>query len=147
MSTLYQSILQYISKDMSRNDIHQITGIPFSTMSYVINEIRDLPQIYHEEIDILYSQTAYSRLRDFGILSLDAEYYAGQHPDKVLSVEDNMTSIIDRLTTGSISQRAYDDDIEVTDEYIQSIYSDTQNSIISSLQDHPKPYDYYTENY
>lgn len=70
--------LQLLSRDYTYSQIREITGIPESTISYVINGQRDLPSKYESDLTTASYFHAFKYLRDSGAGSNSAYIIAAE---------------------------------------------------------------------
>jgi len=147
MADIYNNMLEYLTHSMTRNEIAQTTGMPLSTMSYAINGLRPVPKRYREELQILYSSTVYKNLIDRGVVDYDAKAYAGKTVGEVVQLENEMNTIFEKLTIHTLSTIAYDNDIEIDQQFIDDNYGEYYDAIITNIQNAPKPVEYYREVY
>ena len=103
MSVILERI-GYLLENMSQSHLSNITGIPKSTLSYVVNEVRELPTKYENVLYNTYRKQAYNRLRDAGASIVEANRFKSGSVARVHSVE----KLYDQMVTWS-KESAVDD--------------------------------------
>ncbi len=89
--------LQALNQQYSYREITEITGIPASTISYVIREQRVLPSQYILNLKSLYSRYAYSQLRTAGLSVALSSRYRWYTPAHLGDILREATDLVSRL--------------------------------------------------
>jgi transcriptional regulator with XRE-family HTH domain len=85
----------FIGERMSQADISRETGIPRSTVGFVMRGERELPTEYTSSLRNLYQRTAYAEMRESGASVEIAKKFSWYSPGRVEQVDD----IYDELTS------------------------------------------------
>jgi hypothetical protein len=146
MSSIFTLELQYINTTISQAEIVRQTGIPASTLSYVIRELRELPEIYAGAVSSYYSTIVAHNLVGMGLSEQQANRFTTNTPDQVLTIESYVADIANALTEGAIV-RGYTRDEEglSVQNYINKHYDEYYNSILSSLSNSDKPIELWND--
>lgn len=120
--------LTYLTIDHTQTWICQETGIPQSTLSYVLSGQRDLPVEYSISVTNAYARTVYQIFRGYGFSPDEARSYRYSAPNTVTSKENDIIEKLNDLALGHIA-RFYPDlydnqDSEEFDKILQSVVKD-----------------------
>lgn len=125
----YVDRLRWLKERITGQEISSNTGIPNSTLSYVIRGLRTLPSRYLKPTRLFYTRSAYRALRNVG-LSVDlARRYRGLAPsslDRILAqANDNLERLVnyrfDQYKQYLINQGRYESDSQVYEILRESI--------------------------
>jgi hypothetical protein len=128
--SLYQTELAYMTRTYSQSMLSQITGVPQSTLSYVLNGQRDLPSQYQQEVRNQYSQLTYDNLIYSGANSYSALQDQGKPPTEIIDLEYRWQNLVRKLAKYTLTKDLIDTGLDYTDEYIESHISDYLQSSI-----------------
>jgi hypothetical protein len=128
--------LEYLHTDHSYSQISAITSIPASTISYVINNQRQLPNQYRSSLRNSYQREVYSDLRTVGLSATQSQRFSWYSPTKVIDVIQDVNSLVDSLIQGRMDQYKnylmstgqYTDDTQVVNILESSIRESLRNS-------------------
>lgn len=88
---------------LTQKGISEITGIPQSTLSYVVNEQRELPTKYENTLYNAYRSTAYGRLKDSGLSTIEANRFKGGNVDRVRAAGRMFEEMVDFSTQSAVN--------------------------------------------
>lgn len=138
--SIWADTLTYINGYYSRTEIQEITGIPQSTMSYVIRDLRELPAKYQAATIGLKNLTAYTALFEGGVPSVQASLLSIKSVKTISDTQAYVKAVADSLTTGYITRIMTDEDSGLSDqEIITKYYASAYASIVESLQNSEIP--------
>lgn len=102
--TWSQGLLQFATKYKSQASISRATGIPTSTLSYVIRGERTLPSKYHTSLRNEYQRTAYQVLRSSGLSATQARRFSWYSPSRIYNVLSEVGGVVEKLTESRYKQ-------------------------------------------
>jgi len=133
--------LTYLKESYTQSTISEMTGIPQSTLSYVIRGLRELPVQYFGAVVNTFQTEAYRRLTTAGSPSLEAETVSRSTVDLARDKEQFIHTVANQLTMGYIIRSAVNDDAEITQSYIDDNWSTAYGDIVNSLRNSTLPVD------
>lgn len=130
---LQQSELSYLNRIYTQSEISSLTGIPSSTLSYVMRGERTLPEKYNTSTHSIYAQTAFDMLYDSGATKSAAYSMMNAHPDTVIEHEFRWQGVVERMTEYDIRSQLKKEGIDATFENILTRWDDIYEKKISIL--------------
>jgi len=125
--------LQYLNETHTQTWISQQTGIPQSTLSYVLREQRELPQQYYSGVLTTYMTNTAYRMSDAGLPVHQVPRFQVQEPEIVRSVTAYVNDTAMKLAEGYVIKQAYDQDIP--DSQVQSYINDNISDAVQYIRD------------
>ena len=138
MTNLNIRRVQFLNQAESLATISEETGIPRSSLSYIARGERNLPKIYQTPLSNYYRRQAYSRLRDVGLSSVQANRFRWYAPEKVLGVENTMREKIQELTLGVMAARSRKEGHPLDARTILKDFQKEAAKMIEAIQKSPK---------
>ena len=130
--------LAYLSQKYSYSEIREVTGVPESTISYVIRGERKLPGQYFLNVRSMYSRTIYAELRSAGATPEVAARFRGRSVARTVKYIEESHSIVNQLSAQRLDQ--YNKFLKAKGQYVSD--ADTmqrlRNSITLSMGKSPK---------
>jgi hypothetical protein len=141
--------LKYISEDNTQSYISSETGIPQSTLSYVIRGERNLPLQYYDAVNSLYSREVSKRLIDLGAPEHQANRFLAASVSTVKEKELFVAKIADGITQQNLIERAAIDDIPTSriESFFLDNWYETHDNIVNSMRLSEKPLEEWAEKY
>ena len=126
---------------MTQAEISRQTGIPTSTVSYVLREERNLPAQYNPGLRNAFQREAYHNLREAGLSSTQADRFKWYVPGTVTIVTEQTTGIVGSIVDKRME--AYSQYLKSQGTYISE--EDTRarlmEAIAESIQKSELPYE------
>lgn len=97
----YAQRLSFMKQYMTYTEMSELTGIPRSTLNYVVRGVRDLSQQYRPLVEPAYRKTAYHALRDAGFSSYQANRWKWYSPSRVMEVMQDVATHTAYLARGT----------------------------------------------
>lgn len=114
--TLARARLTAVKETLSQAEISRQTGIPQSTLSYVLSGERELPDKYKKATRNIYQRTTYRQLRDTGLSATQARRWSWYSPPTVTKVWSEVGDVVDKLVNYRFE--AYNDYLKRTGKWI-----------------------------
>ena len=134
MNSIYTDELIYMSTYYNRTDLSNITGIPSSTLGYVLRGERELPDKYLSNTHYQYSLTAYENLMMSGANRNAAMQVCGQPPENILDMQFRWQKLTSNLTSYRIALDWEKAGIKYTAQDIIDEIPNRINEIITGYQ-------------
>jgi hypothetical protein len=99
----YDSRLNFMLENHSQAEVSLMTGIPQSTISYVSRGLRDLPDIYKNDVKNAYQRDAYKQLLNAIPNTVNANRFRGYAPDTVRGVIKEMNALVEEYSYGAVA--------------------------------------------
>lgn len=130
--------LGYLSQRYSYSEIREITGVPESTISYVIRGERKLPGQYFLNVRSMYSRTVYAELRASGATPDVAARFRGRSVARTVAYIQESQSVATQLAMTRFSQ--YNETLKRMGQYIsdQDTMERLKKAITLSMGKSPK---------
>jgi len=143
--------LEYLSSTHTQAWISDETGIPQSTLSYVLSGQRSLPAVYEQPVINAYSREVYSIFREYGFTSEEAASQRYKNPETITSmtaqIDDKLEYLamghlisLPKSTTDILTMEEYDNLIQESIEDIIQGISNNKTSI-EHFEDYPDKLD------
>lgn len=97
----YAQRLSFMKQYMTYTEMSELTGIPRSTLNYVVRGVRSLSEQYRPLVEPNYRKTAYRALRDAGFTSYQANRWKWYSPSRVMSVMQDVSTHTAFLARGT----------------------------------------------
>jgi hypothetical protein len=128
-----------MSGTMTYNQISEETGIPASSVGYINRGERDVPMVYRTSANNAYRTIAYDNLRQTGLSSVQSNRFKWYTPEKVLDVENSMSSTLLKFTLGATAEKISAMGGEISGKEIMSIFDAELSIMKKALQRSPHP--------
>ncbi len=134
--------LLYLTKTHTYRDIAEITGIPVSTISYVIRGERILQGRYHLPLRSMYERQVYGDLRALGMSAQMARRFRSFSTERIVQYQSKANEVVNMLVdyrfeaykASLIKQNKFVSDDETRRVLVEAI----SKSIVSSPTDYSK---------
>lgn len=141
MTSLNIRRLQYTATFLSQKKISEATGIPQSTLSFVLRGKRHLPKKYISSTRNFFQRTVYNNLRGLGMSTIQAKRFSWYSPTSIIEIEGTMKMKLNDLTLGIIGQLTKRLDHKPTIQEINSLYGEAREKLILGMQKSHKVYE------
>lgn len=131
MASWSQERLEFATRYQSQASISRATGIPQSTLSYVIRGERTLPSKYHTVLRNMYQRTAYSVLKDAGLSSTQARRFSWYSPTRIENVLSEVGNVVTKLVNSRYDQ--YEAYLKQTGQFKSE--ADTRQRLADSISE------------
>lgn len=133
--------INYLLESHSQAWISKETGIPQSTLSYAVNELREIPSKYNSSIATVYMQDVSYRLNQAGAPANQATRLSINEPGQVRNIQNYIEDTAHKLTEGYIIKQSTAQDIPNSklQSFIDENYETALSYIRTSLQNSVKP--------
>lgn len=133
--------LQYVNETRSANWIARQTGIPRSTVGFVLRGQRALPTKYNLNARRIYQTEAYSRMKFTGMSSNQASRFKWYAPEAVRLKIGIMNEIVKESTLMRIGQKQIKDRKIGIMKSIDDYWKDTKDEVKESYRQSYKSLD------
>lgn len=126
--------LSYLNRNQSYAQISKLTEIPTATISYVLRDIRPLPNAYRLSLRRVYQRTVYNDLKAIGLSATQARRFSWYSPSRVQQVISEVGSVLETLVTYRL--QAYSEYLKGQGRYIdeQTTRSVLREAIQQAMQ-------------
>lgn len=98
--TTAQGWVSFVGDRMSQSEISRETGIPRSTVGFVMRGERDLPTEYQSIMRNLYQRTAYQSMREAGASADIAKKFSWYSPGRVTQIDETYDELTSKTAFG-----------------------------------------------
>lgn len=105
MSDSFTTRIGWLSQRIGQSAIRQATGIPRSTLSYVVRGTRNLPTRYYDTVRKLYARETYARFRGVGMPAHIARGFRYGSPPRIEEIVGKWKDKVSFLSEGWIAKR------------------------------------------
>lgn len=144
MSVL-QDMVKYMNQKWSYRTIEKETGVSDTTLWRIVNEGANVSDEMTTSIRNAFNRQAYSRLRDVGLSSYEANRWRWYTPNTVMSVESTMSLIVDKWSYGVALNRLARLSVVASDETIASVIEEAKKDVLQGISESGKPFEYIVE--
>jgi len=133
--------IDYLLDQRSQSWVAEQTGIPQSTLSYVVNGLRELPVKYSSNVAETYLRETALRLSDDGLPLHQIPRFNSSDPDTVRSIENYVLETANKLAEGYAIRKAVEEDIPdyQVEQFVADTILDSVQYITDSLRKSEKP--------
>jgi hypothetical protein len=121
------------------------TGVSDTTLWRIANQDISVSDEMYTDITNAYRRQAYSRLREVGLSSYEANRWRWYTPNTVLTVESTMSFIVDKWSYGVALNRLARLPAVASDETIASVFEKARQDVLEGISESEKPYEYIIE--
>ena len=133
--------LQYVNETRSQNWIAQQSGIPRSTIGFVLRGERTLPTKYNLNARRIYQTEVYARAKFVGMSANQASRYKWYAPEAVRLKIGIMNEIVNESTLMRIGQKQITDEKIGIIKGIDDYWKDTKDEVKESYRQSYKTLD------
>jgi hypothetical protein len=138
-------MVKYMNQKWSYRTIEKETGVSDTTLWRIVNEGANVSDEMTTSIRNAFNRQAYSRLRDVGLSSYEANRWRWYTPNTVMSVESTMSLIVDKWSYGVALNRLARLSVVASDETIASVIEEAKKDVLQGISESGKPFEYIVE--
>ena len=134
MSDLNTERLQFLNESYSQSAISELTGIPRSTLSYVLRDQRSLPSKYIESTRDNYLADAFERLVEHGAPFKTSSTFLNSPVSTIRKTLDDLDEVANFITEGRVASFSYQTGQTLTANQVNDMIGQVHEDVLQSMR-------------